>query len=165
MRSLLNALVLSLLLIPALGLPAHEHKAPHQGTLVVFGDEFAHLELVLDAQEGRLTAYALDGEAEKPQLLAAKSLAVLVKPKVPKAKPFLLRLKAVANALTGEAVGSTSQFSATSPALKGLKDFDGLVQAVTLKGTPFTKVPFNYPLGNEAKEEGEGEHHDAAAHP
>ena len=43
----------------------HEHTAPHGGTLVVFGNEFAHIELVLDQTTGKLTAYVLDGEAEK----------------------------------------------------------------------------------------------------
>ena len=47
---------------------AHEHKPPHSGTLVEFGEEFAHLELVLDAATGTLKAYALDGEAEKAVL-------------------------------------------------------------------------------------------------
>ena len=32
----------------------HEHTAPHGGTLVVFGDEFAHIELVLDQTTGKL---------------------------------------------------------------------------------------------------------------
>ncbi len=30
----------------------HEHAAPHGGTLIVLGDEFAHLELVLDPGTG-----------------------------------------------------------------------------------------------------------------
>jgi hypothetical protein len=42
----------------------HEHTAPHGGSLVEFGEEFAHIELVLDSATGVLTAYVLDGEAE-----------------------------------------------------------------------------------------------------
>jgi len=34
----------------------HEHHAPHGGTLVVFGDEAAHVELVLDPKTGALPA-------------------------------------------------------------------------------------------------------------
>ena len=41
----------------------HHHVAPHGGTLVVFGNEFAHLELVLDLSVGKLDAYFLDGMA------------------------------------------------------------------------------------------------------
>ena len=47
----------------------HEHHAPHHGALEVLGDEFAHVELVLDEKTGRLTAYVLDGEAENPRAL------------------------------------------------------------------------------------------------
>lgn len=43
----------------------HAHGAPHDGTLVLVGDHFAHLEFVIDAKKGKLTAYVLDGEAEK----------------------------------------------------------------------------------------------------
>ncbi|MBK7495896.1 MAG: hypothetical protein IPI28_11060 [Candidatus Omnitrophica bacterium] len=39
----------------------HHHAAPHGGTMVALGDHMAHLELVLDSQNGTLTAYILDG--------------------------------------------------------------------------------------------------------
>ena len=42
---------------------AHHHEAPHGGCLVVMGNEFAHLELVLDEDSGLLQAYVLDGMA------------------------------------------------------------------------------------------------------
>ena len=35
------------------------------GTLVELGNEFAHVELVLDSNAGSLTAYVLDGEAQE----------------------------------------------------------------------------------------------------
>ena len=49
----------------------HEHTAPHGGTLVALGEEFGHLELLLNKETGELTAYVLDGEAEKPVRLGA----------------------------------------------------------------------------------------------
>jgi hypothetical protein len=133
----------------ALPLAAHEHKPPHHGTLVRFGDEFAHLELVLDPAAGRLTAYALDGEAEKPVRLKARSIAILVKPRTPAGQPFTLSLMPVANPLTGEVKGDTSEFTASVSRLEGLSDFDGKVKDLRIRGSRFHDVGFNYPKGNE----------------
>ena len=54
-----------MLALAATTVQAHEHHAPHKGTLVELGEEFSHLEIVLDPASGKITAYALDGEAEK----------------------------------------------------------------------------------------------------
>jgi hypothetical protein len=122
----------------------HEHAAPHGGSLVEFGDEFAHLELVLDSNTGRLTAYALDGEAEKPLRLAQPSIAVVVTlPDV--LPPIEVTLTAVENALTGEKAGDTSQFTASVPELKGRKMFKGSVTALTIRGRSFARVRFDFP--------------------
>src|SRR5438132_6714626 len=43
----------------------HAEKGPHGGALVAIGQDDAHLEIMLDGQTGKLTAYVLDGEAEK----------------------------------------------------------------------------------------------------
>ena len=125
----------------------HEHRPPHGGTLVEFGEEFAHLELVLDPATGRLTGYVLDGEAEKPARLSQKEVQIEVK----KPSRFKVVLQAVSNALTGETAGDTSQFEGQSNLLKGLKDFDAAVVKISLKGNEFSGVDFNFPKGNEAK--------------
>jgi hypothetical protein len=125
----------------------HEHKAPHEGTLVEFGGEFAHLELVLDGATGKLTGYVLDGEAEKPVRLNQGDIAVRVR----KPAGFVVSLAAAGNALTGEKPGDTSQFEGRSDGLKGLKEFDAAVSKITVKGREFSDVPFSYPKGNEAK--------------
>jgi hypothetical protein len=126
----------------------HEHKPPHAGTLVEFGEEFAHLELVLDGASGQLTGYVLDGEAEKPVRLEQKEIALKVKGK---SSEFTVVLKAAGNALTGEKSGDTSQFEGQSIALKGLKEFDAAVVKITVKGKDFSDVPFTFPKGNEEK--------------
>jgi hypothetical protein len=128
---------------------AHEHHPPHGGSLQVFGEEAAHLELVLDAEEGRLTAYALDGEAEGPVRLAQRAIRLKMDAPASKGGAYTLTLKAVANPLTGETIGATSQFEAVSPRLKGLKSFEGTFQAVTLRGFVFRGVRARYPQGNE----------------
>ena len=82
----------------------HEHSAPHGGTLVVLGDEFVHLELVLDPKGGKLTAYVLDGEAERGIAVRQPSLGIEVQPEG--GERFALALKPVANVLTGETQGT-----------------------------------------------------------
>jgi len=125
---------------------AHEHHAPHKGTLIEFGEEFAHLELVIDQATGKISAYALDGEAEKAVRIAQAEIEI----KVAKAdKPFSVTLKAQASPLSGEKVGDTSEFAGQSEGLKGLANFDGVVASITIKGKAFENVKFNFPKGNE----------------
>ncbi len=126
----------------------HEHRAPHGGTLVEFGEEFAHLELVFEEGPGKITAYVLDGEAEKPVKLPQMEFQIAVKGKSPE---FTVALKAVGNPLTGEKEGETSQFEGQSDSLKGLRSFDATVRKITVKGREFADVPFNFPKGNEEK--------------
>ncbi len=101
----------------------HKHAAPHDGTLVAFGDEFAHLELVLDEKTGKLSAYALDGEAENSVRLKQTEIEIGIK----KPSVFSVELNAVENSLTGEKVGDTSEFAAASEQLKNLKAFDAII--------------------------------------
>lgn len=132
---------------------AHEHHAPHKGTLVAFGEEFAHLELVLDQATGKLSAYALDGEAEKPVRLTQKEIVIDVTlPAKGKAKPATtetITLQPVASPLTGESAGDTSEFGAQSDKLKGQKKWTGAVKAITIRGTEFKDTAFKFPEGNE----------------
>jgi hypothetical protein len=122
----------------------HAHAAPHGGSLIEFGDEFAHLELVLDAATGRLTAYALDGEAEKSVRLTQPSIVLsLTVPDV--LSPIVATLEPVENALTGEKAGDTSQFSATVAELKGRKAFRGTVASLAIRGQSFSRVRFEFP--------------------
>ncbi len=130
---------------------AHEHHPPHKGVLIVLGEEFAHLELVLDPSVGSLTAYSLDGEAENAVPLTQTEIVFRIEPKNGKTT-FDLPLKAVENPLTGETVGSTSEFTAQTDALKGLDKFKGTITAVNTKGQDFKDVAFDYPEGNDHDE-------------
>ena len=137
---------------PAPGPPAeaakkegeHEHSAPHGGALVELGEEFAHLEIVLDAATGALTAYALDGEAEKSVRVKQSEIEIAVKN-----PPVMIKLGAVSNALTGETASDTSEFSDQSDRLKGATDFDGVIKTISIKGKQFKDVKFNFPKGAE----------------
>ena len=147
MKHIFSILALTLI---AFQVGAHEHHPPHKGTLVELGEEFAHLELVLDAATGKLTAYALDGEAEKSVRLKQKEIEITITgiKELPS-----ITLKAKASALTGETDGDTSEFTAQSDKLKNVKEFDGVVVDVTIKGKQFKAVKFNFPKGNEEAEE------------
>jgi hypothetical protein len=124
----------------------HEHSAPHGGTLIELGEEFAHLEIVLDAATGKLTAYALDGEAEKAVRLKQSDIEItIINPAA------VIKLSGVANSLTGETATETSEFAGQSDTLKGVSNFDGAICVVTIKGKQFKGVPFNFPKGNEKK--------------
>ncbi len=122
---------------------AHEHKPRHGGTLVEIGEEFAHLEFVLDGEMGKLTAYVMDGEVEKSERLKQGVLTVKVNGKA-------VELGAVANELTGEKVGDTSEFAGQADMLKGLKAFDGVIVEITVRGRAFKDVAFKFPQGNDS---------------
>ena len=131
----------------------HHHEAPHQGTLIVFGEEFAHLELVLDSETGVLTVYSLDGEASSAVPLETSSLELLINGE------HSLVLKAVADPLTGDTESKSSRFEGTLEQLKGESHFHGLISKLEIKGQSFEDVEFSFPEGNESEA-----HHDSDAH-
>jgi predicted small lipoprotein YifL len=124
----------------------HEHKAPHGGTAVVLGNETYHLEFVLDATTGKLSAYVLDGEMEKFVRSAMPSFEVVAT--IGGAKQPLM-FQAVADTATGETVGDTSLFVAQADWLKTTKEFDAVVTKFEVRGSSFSGIAFNFPKGNE----------------
>lgn len=147
MRNLMRVAAVLVLSLAAVSF-AHEHKAPHKGTLVEFGKEYAHLELVIDAATGKVSGYVLDGEAENPVRVKQESIEIVVV-KADKSPDFTVTLKQQTNALSGEKAGDSSEFAGESEKLKGLKDFDAKVVKITVKGQAFENVAFNFPKGNE----------------
>lgn len=125
----------------------HHHEAPHGGTLVVLGDEAAHLELVLDPARGHLTGYVLDAEAENAIRIPQSEITLQVfgRDVVSSAS---IPLKPVSSPLTGEKAGDTSQFEATSDALKGKKKFSVTVEDITIKGQNYKNTTSKFPEGN-----------------
>ena len=134
----------------------HEHTAPRGGTLVVLGDEFAHVEFVLEKATGKLTGYVLDGEAEKPVRLSQETIKLKIN-RLKSEQAFALQLTAVANVLTGETQGDTSQFSGGSDELIGAAEFHAEILSIAVKGQTFADVDFEFPEGNEGRHE---EHHE-----
>jgi hypothetical protein len=122
---------------------AHEHSAPHGGLLVELGEEFAHVELVLNRREGALTAYVLDGEAEQPIRLSQLTIDVILDVPIPGSA---LTFGPVASVLTGEGAGDTSQFVIRHDALRISAPISGRLKALTVRGREFRDVPFTIPV-------------------
>ncbi len=124
----------------------HEHHPPHGGTPVVLGDEVYHVELVLDAPAGKLQAFVLDGELENFIRSTAPSFEVVA---AVNGESKTLVFLPVANPATGETVGDTSLFEAQADWLKSTKEFDAALKTLTVRGTVFSEVKFNFPKGND----------------
>ena len=123
----------------------HEHHAPHGGSLQVLGDEFAHVELVVDPASGRITAYVLDGEAQHPIRVTHDALNLTIGADV-------VVLRAVASELTGETVGDTSQFEGVSGKLRAMPQFEGTLETITVRCVQFDAVRIGHPGGNEERD-------------
>jgi hypothetical protein len=121
----------------------HVHVAPRGGRLVVLAEEFAHLEVLYSAADGRLDVYALDAHAEQPVRLTASQLPVTLTPANGPALELLLT--PVASSLTGETVGDSSHFQVTDERLKGLSGGQALLTEITSRGQTFKGVGFPFP--------------------
>jgi hypothetical protein len=142
----------------------HAEQGPHGGTLVAIGQDDAHLELVLNAETGTLTAYVLDGQAEKAVPIKQKNLQLAItlehdhdgeheqnsdgqdehKDDLPETLVTLM----LSAASPGED-GTASEFSGQADELKGAREFEAALTSITIGKTPFTGVTFKYPEGNE----------------
>lgn len=140
----------------------HAEKGPHGGALVAIGDDAAHLEVVLDAQTGKVTAYVLDGEAEKPVSIKAASLELTFAleaddhdheegddTKKDGLGEELVTGSVVLAAVEPDEAGLAAEFSGIAEALKGAAEFDASVKSITIAGKEFKEVKFEYPEGNE----------------
>ena len=139
----------------------HVHVAPHAdegGILVELGDHFANAEFILDPEKGQLTMYTWGGHAEKSVRSPSKSVVVSIDMHAD--QPLELELLAQESKLSGETVGDSSHFVASDEALVGAHHFHGLIRSVTVLGSEFTDVKFDYDLPAE----GEGHDHDGDDH-
>jgi len=124
----------------------HHHVAPHGGTLVALGEHQAHLEIVVDATQGSLTMYVLDGEAESSIRLKNPAIGVEIVPVG--AGTFIMSLAAVANDLSGESAGNSSVFRGSDDRLKAMSSFHMKVSDLAIQGTAYS-VAFPFPDGSE----------------
>jgi hypothetical protein len=126
---------------------AHAHHAPHGGALTELGEEFAHVEVRVDAALGGIRLNLLDGESENPVRSKQTALSVTLK------DGAALRLAAAANPLTGETVGDSSEFAGSSPALRGIDRLEAVLERVDVLGKSFENVTLHWPKGTHAGDE------------
>ena len=137
----------------------HQHTAPHGGTLVVLGHEFAHLELVLNKEKGELTIYVLDGEAQNGVRLTQPTIVLEMKTEFT-ASGNELELQAIANSLSGEKVGDSSVFIGRSDTLVYQDRFSVKIKQISVKGQNFQNLSFPFPEGNETGHTEHNHEHD-----
>jgi hypothetical protein len=128
----------------------HHHVGLMGGTLVELGDHQFNLEWVRDAEGGTLSAYVLDAHAENFVRVPLPAIALTV---TVNGQNQPLVLTAVANAVTGETVGNTSQFSVKADWVKTAETFTGVIPELEIRGAKFTNVTFSFP-----KASGHGKH-------
>lgn len=117
----------------------HTHTAPRGGTLVELGNHEANLEIVFDPAAGSVSVYVLDAHAENAIRSPDASLpAVLTLDEG--GEPIELQLEAVASSLTGETVGDSSHFTASSPRLVGAAGFTIKVDRLVVRGAEYRSV-------------------------
>jgi len=125
----------------------HAEKGPHGGTLVAVGEEAAHLEIVLDAATGKLTAYVLDGAAKKAVELQQDTIDLgfsvqkegAKKDDLPEFRDLILK----------QSADSNSEYTGQSDDLKGLKEFGAAIGSITIGDKAYKNVEFRFPEGNE----------------
>ena len=118
---------------------SHTHAAPHGGTLVELGDHACSIEFLLDRRTGTLTAFVLDGHAQHAVRVAAPSLQVVIEQA---GRYEAVILEAVANALSNETVGNTSEFSGQAPWLQTSEQLHGKLVELTALGETYRNVNF-----------------------
>lgn len=125
----------------------HAHTAKYGGALVEVGDHVGQVEFVLAKDTGKLVVYIMDGHAENPVRVAWPAFNFDVT--VGGAAPVSVSATPVANPLTGETVGDTSQYEATVEALKGAEAFDVTIPPFEFRGVQIDAISFKYPEGKQ----------------
>ncbi|MDB5339660.1 MAG: hypothetical protein JWN70_5279 [Planctomycetaceae bacterium] len=134
----------------------HHHHAPHHGSLTMLGEHVAQIELVVDAEAGKVEAYILDGEAEKPLVVDQTDLELAIT--LPEAtEPLTLKLT------PADAAKQDDGFVAQDDKLKGVKAFKGTLTSLKIKDKAHEKVAVEFDA-KKAAAEAEEAHHEGHAH-
>jgi hypothetical protein len=122
------------------------HEAPHGGALIPLGRNHAHLELLVDPDDGNVQLWFLDGEAKEPIRVGGNLL--LVRFHVD-GEDIPLPLFPAPDEAAGESRESTSRFAAGHQKLIGRGPMTGIIERVSVRKRIYKQVPFHYPEGNE----------------
>lgn len=130
----------------------HHHGAPHGGTLIVLGAHTAHLELLLDPGEGRLTVYLLDADAAHPYALRGEEMIWQIR-RSAKDPWTPLVMKAVDDPEVGPVPGLANKFEGCLHLLRGATGFEFRTPRLHLAGQDYPAVTSRYPEGNHGSRE------------
>jgi hypothetical protein len=127
----------------------HTHAAdakglPHGGTPVIVGSHGYHLELVRDAEKGRLQAYVLDGHAEKYVDVPEKSFDMVATVGGKEQRLTFNRVAAPGKTLAAD----SNVFEGTAAWVKSATNFNAVIPTITLKGKTFKDVKVTFPKGS-----------------
>lgn len=126
----------------------HAEHGPHKGTLVLLGDEEFHVEVVLDAEKGKLLAYPLDGAAEKALTLEQPEIELVYSIRTSKEKEGLPAEPKTGKLTAGKDETGMQVFTLEAEDLKGVKMFDGHFGPIKFGEKDFAETKFKFPEGN-----------------
>ena len=114
---------------------------PHGGTPVVVGAHGYHLELVRDAEKGRLQAYVLDGHVERYVSVPEASFELLATLAGKEERLTLQRTPLAGKPLARE----SHLFEGAADWVKTATNFTGVIPTITLQGRTFKNVKVSFP--------------------
>jgi len=117
---------------------------PHGGTPVVVGSHGYHLELVRDAEKGRLQAYVLDGHVANYVKVPEASFDMVATIGGKQERLTFHRVPATGKPLAKE----SSLFEGTADWVKTATNFNAVIPSITLKGKTFKDVKVTFPKGS-----------------
>jgi hypothetical protein len=130
----------------------HHHHAPHHGSLTLLGEHAAQIELVVNAESGKVEVYILDDEAEAPLTIDQADLELVVT--LPEAtEPLTLKLA------PADAAKQQDGFVAQDDKLKGVKALKATVTSLKVKDVVHEKVAVEYDAKKAAAEADEAHDH------
>ena len=112
---------------------------------MVAEDKF-HLELVLDATAAKMQAYVLDGHLENYVAVPETNFLLLAKAG---GNTEQLAFQRAPEPPSGKVPEKSFLFEAQGEWLKSVKNFDGNIPTITLKGKSYTNISFSFPKGTK----------------
>ena len=123
---------------------ADGHGLPHGGTPVIVGSHGYHLELVRDADKGRLQAYVLDGHAANYVAVPEVSFDLVASIAGTQERLTFMRTPVAGKPLATE----SSLFEGMAEWVKTATNFQAVIPTITLKGRTFKDVRVTFPKGS-----------------
>jgi hypothetical protein len=151
--------LLGSLLIPSgLAGEGHGHKAHHGGVLNVIGNEFGHVEILV--QGDTIEAWFVGGGHDTGRSVPIQAAEITLTATIPEKGSKKLALKAEPLKLAGERIGHCSHFVARADWLRDVKEFEaqgetifkGVRQILIIKH-PRGHDPIHNPEGERVKED------------